>query len=283
MAKEFDIYSLIRSDEIREHFRRNRSFTITEQEKLITHCYEPLDKKIEFLRTLREKSVDGDRKKIENMIRLYDKVMDQIYSTTDRMMIIHQYLTPLYIYDESDISDLFYSVDGSCFGLYPSYADLKGHLENLNKEYKNRRYEKESKAHVVYVLENGEYERGLTFSLLRQNGLYYPRDFNVTDDWLQENGIDVDTYRRKQDYIQDYELPFKDGDRIKVRLPFWKKSIFGVFSRYEKNGSVHQSFFLNGHEHIQENELDLSYQDFELSSGYSVFDWVYRYSNDYTM
>lgn len=276
MGKEFDIYSIIKTEEIREYFRQNRKFTILEQEQLIIHSYTSLVRKQEMLCWLRNKAIDGDKEKVNNMVSLYDEVIRDILSPCYRPLFIHQYMEPIYSYSEEDISDLFYSVQ-DCFGVYPRFEDLSRHLEEMKAEGEKRRYEKQSLAHIIKVLDNGKYSRGLTFTLIEEDGKYYPKDFIVNQEWLHEHNIYEETYQRKQDYISEYQLPYENGDHIKLVLPFWKRPIYGVFERYVKNGMVHQSFFLNGQEHTPGNELDMSYQDFELSSGYSVFDWVDRY------
>lgn len=277
MEKDYDIYNLIRVEEIRKHFRKNRLFTILEQEKIITHSYCSIISKWQMLRWLRDKAVDGDREMVDNMVRLYDEVISEIFVPYHRSLFIHQYLEPVYTYADTDISDLFYYVADNYIGYYALFDDLRKHLEQVRKESKQRRWEKQSKVQQIYVLENGQYSREITFSLIWENGLYYPKDFIVNDRWLQKHNISKETYQRKQDYISDYELPYQNGDHIKITLPFWKKPIYGTFQRYTKNGTVHQSFFLNGQEHISKNELDMSCQDFTLSSGYCVWDWLDRY------
>lgn len=46
----FDAYSVIRSEEIREYFRREDCMDIFEKEQLILHSYLPIEKKTEMLK-----------------------------------------------------------------------------------------------------------------------------------------------------------------------------------------------------------------------------------------
>ncbi len=277
MEKDFDIYSLIRSEEIQIYFRRNRKLTVLEQEQLILHSYKSIITKWQILFWLRDKAVDGDREMVDNMLKLFDTVISDIFKPQHRTLFVHQYLVPIYTLDEMVISDLFYNLPEHYVGLFGSFEELRRHLLLRRKDAGKKRWEKQSRVHQVFVMDNGEYRKDITFNLILEDGLYYPRDFFVTEGWLHDHDIDDKTFQRLSDYISDYNLPYENGDHIKITLPFKKRPIYGVFERYTENGISHQSFFLNGKEHITENELQLDYQDFELGSGYTVYDWIERY------
>lgn len=55
-AMAFDVYSLMKSEEIREYLRENRQFTPLEQETIIRHSYYPIEQKMEFFRQLLEET-----------------------------------------------------------------------------------------------------------------------------------------------------------------------------------------------------------------------------------
>ena len=48
----FDIYDLIKSNEVREHLREHRRFTPLEQEAIIRNSYYAIEQKLEFMKQL---------------------------------------------------------------------------------------------------------------------------------------------------------------------------------------------------------------------------------------
>ena len=48
----FDVYSLIRSEEVREYLRKHRKFKVLEQEVIIRNSYYTIEQKLEFMKQL---------------------------------------------------------------------------------------------------------------------------------------------------------------------------------------------------------------------------------------
>ncbi len=83
--KEFDIYELILNKEIREYFKKNRKFTISEQIQIILHSYAPVGDKLKNLYRLTEAVGEMERKKVVEFAKAMEYCKEQSNSMQDNL------------------------------------------------------------------------------------------------------------------------------------------------------------------------------------------------------
>ena len=91
----FDVYSLIRSEEVREYLRKHRKFTVLEQEVIIRNSYYTIEQKLVFMRQLlAEASKDGEDKGairlLEDRVRMYEFIVNFIHNPGDDVIYMAQ-------------------------------------------------------------------------------------------------------------------------------------------------------------------------------------------------
>lgn len=280
----FDVYECIRNEEIREFFR-GKGLSIWEQIQVILHSYASIQQKRERLRCLLNQVDEDEKQQVSNMMELIDTCLYQIYHTEENVVYIAEFrCTPMdrKKWDDEDIK---------CSS--PDSAELTFHDEMIKMtEYLSDTYalKTDENNHEIYIYQliktpHKKHRIKMEFSMTWMDGKLEIFQMYPDKEWLERKGIPEETIDDFEDDGMGYrELPFKNGDRLKIKTPLMTEYVQGTltYAAYDGCGCWYYFFTPDGKEMDIDAEnyvndmIDLSYHEIELTSGYAVFDWVDR-------
>ena len=124
MDDRIDIYSYMKSEEIREHMRKNESFCQVDKAKIILRSFRPVEEKIDALARLADENEDEDSKLIYEVRDLLRDALETIYNPGENQLLnIAVGNTYGDIYNSNSFEK---SVDVSPGRLYKSFDDFIG-------------------------------------------------------------------------------------------------------------------------------------------------------------
>ena len=265
-----DVYRLIRSAEIRDYFRKNDCMGIFMKEQIILHSYTSMQQKTEMLKRLSHTGSEEENRLVEEMYRIYRKYTDLIFHPPVRTIFLLEYC-PEGWEDGNPGCDrildgVFDDVDGliDCLASY-EINGLTGRKEMIDYH---------GEVSVVQVPHDAKLEQPFSFTVHWIDGKWQIKSIRVDDEELMHHGFSKDTIYRFKDLGNYFPLPFEDGSRLKVQMPFMKEPFYGViWSEKDGNGCWYHWLNFNGEEG---DCVNLTYMEFGLCSGYSTLDWVER-------
>lgn len=280
----FDVYECIRNKEIREFFRE-KGLNVWEQIQIILHAYASVQKKREWLSYLSEQVSEDERQQVVNMIELIDTCLYQIYHTEENVIYIAELrYTPMdrKKWDDADIRCSF--PDGAELTFHDEMVKMK---EYLSRTYALRSDENNSELYIYQLIKTPykKHRIKLEFSMTWMDGNLEIFQIFPNKEWLERKGIPEETIDDFEDTgVEHKELPFKKGDRLKVKTPLMQDYIHGTltWAEYDGCGCWYYFFTPDGKEmdidteKYAEDMINLSYHEIRLATGYTVFDWVER-------
>ncbi len=274
--KNFDIYSLMRSQEIQEYYRSNIQLSVKQQISVITSCYQSLEEQRALLEWLYNKVALVDQQQVKQMMNLYDWMLSLIYFPEKI------YFGSRYLYIVKRKVSKGYSLHNYFReGLIESYTDELSYCNNMSEvmDYIKSNTESHYTFYVdlIILLEDKSYITPLEFVVANVNGEYsvlrcYMDDMiEKCEDWKPA----IEQYHNIYWHI---ELPYEAKSRIKLQLPFMDKAVYGILEKEEDgNGCWYNFLYPDEREEMQSiNFLDLSYIRIGVVSEYSTFDWIER-------
>ena len=224
-----------------------------------------------------------DRYQIEAMIKLIDTCISQIIKPHETVIYVAECV------DTTKEEERF-AEDGI---ITSQSADLTFHdemekmVEYLNNTYRPNSGEPNREIYVYQIVKppNRKHRVKIEFSMTWLDGQLeifnvYPNKEWLERKWIPEEIVD-DFYDRGICYR---ELPFKEGDRLKIKTPLMSNYIYGTltYAEYDGCGCWYYFFSPDGKEtdidapNYDKETIDLSLHRFKLTSGYAIFDWVER-------
>lgn len=291
MKNDF-IYDLMRSEEIREYYRKNIDLTIEEQEIVIINCFKSIKEKLELLKKLHDNVSDTDKQNIKEMVTLYELVNTIYYNPYEffgkeyRVIYVLHYLT-----FECDIVGVENAVL-DC-GLFHHYSNNIEYFDNLEKmtefmdESECYKYHDPIIVDMIVIPLNGEESHyHINFTCQNINGDIEPSMFSLDSKTIIFNQYDISgAFERYNLYFRYKGMPFKTGDRIKFQLPFMSEPFYGIISCEQDYpidpNSYWYNFVYKDGTKVEEFDkvpilFDMSYTNIKLTSGYAIFDWLER-------
>ena len=216
----FDAYSVIRSEEIREYFRREDCMDIFEKEQLILYSYLPIEKKTEMLKQLSRTGGGVENRMVAEMCHVYERYISLLRHPETRTVFLLEY--------ERYHGDRDEWISGGLCGAFDTVEEA---VEELGKAGKGM--EKKSCGHVtvLHVPQNEKVKEAFRFRLLWMDGEWRIKDLYVTEEELEAQGVSTDTAQRFRSYSTRHPLPFENGCRLRLFLPFMEEPVCGTLER----------------------------------------------------
>lgn len=258
-----DIYSIIKSAEIREYFRKENCMGIFEKEQLVLHGYISLRQKADLLKQLSRSGQKEENRKVEEMYRIYADYMNLIIHPPVRTVflleLVSQWWEKDHVEEESSLTGAFDTLD-----------EVTGELEEMRDFIKScHKTNLYGNVTVLQIPQEEKVKEAFHFTMFLIDGNWQIKDLDIADAELKAWGAGKDTVRRFNEVSSCLPLPFQDGDRIKLRLPCMEAPFYGVL-RSEKDKTGCWYHWLN------DRTINLSCSEIGLTSGYSTFDWIER-------
>jgi hypothetical protein len=257
----FDVYGVIRSEEIREYYRKEDPMGILEKEQLILHSYTSVEQKVTLLKELSRTCSKEESRMLDEMRRVYEKYIRQLRHPDVRTIFLLEYVEQGY--DEGRII-----VPGVLGGAFDTVEEVEGELTKIYGGVEEMVF---GRVTVLQVPKKEKVKEAFCFGLFWIDGKWQVKDFSVREEVLKAQGVSADTVERFCEYSMRHPLPFENGCRLKLLLPFMKEPVYGILES-EKDGNGCWYHFLN----VGNESFDLSYSKIDLTSEYSSLDFIER-------
>ena len=292
MKNDF-IYDLMRSKEIREYYRKNVELDVEEQECIIINSYNPLKEKIRLLKKLLDNIPEENKKDIKEMITLYELVYTIFYNPYEffgndyRVIYALHYLKPLCNLLGNEIAISKCRLDGYYSEIVEYFDTIEKMIEFMdvdNCKNCNEPFEVD----IIVVPNN----RNPLCFLIDFYCEYIDEKFEPINFILDKKSNIFDKYnisdtisRKSSLRVCNKGLPFEDGCRIKIQTPIMKEPFYGIISSKQDYPIDPNSCWYNFvyKDDTKKEEFDkspilfnLSYNNINIASEHSVYDWVNR-------
>lgn len=278
----FDVYECMKNKEIREFFRM-KGLSVWEQIQVILHSYASMQQKREWLSCLLQQTIGKEKQQVFNMIELIDTCLHQIYQAKENVIYIAEFK-----YTSMDRVKWKHNGIPTSEGAELTFHDeMSKMIEYLSSIYTIRPDERNKEIYIYQIIKtpHKKHQIKLEFCLTWIDGKLEVFKMFPYMEWLKRIGIPEETIDDFEDDGMGYrELPFKQEDRLKIKTPLMEQYIHGTLTHAEYDGCGCWYYFFTPDgkeidfdaEKYVEDMIVLNHHEIDLTSGYSVFDWVER-------
>ncbi len=281
----FDVYSVIRSPEIRDFYRNNGKLDISKQGEIVLHSYIPMHRKIGMLKTLalQEKETEGGI--LDDVCSILKKCMDDIYVPAERTVFILEYVI-------SAFEDYGFHDKNSVDGFYDTAEEMFCHIE---KSFEGSGRYAHGYVSLLQVPQSEKTKNPFDFTVCWLDGQWQVKDIMMEEDYLKSlinHGIREEAAGLLDYYdtavFEHFPLPFADGSRLKLQTPCMSEAFYGILgSRYDPWHDEWYHYLLDENkpeppenEGYRKNSVSLHSIELDDFSGYSTLDWLERADSD---
>ena len=130
---------------------------------------------------------------------------------------------------------------------------------------------------VVQVPQDKKLRQPFGFTLFWIDGKWQIKDIIVYDkESLKARGFSEDTIFRFTTTRGNYPLPFENGSRLKLQMPFMEEPFYGILSSQKDCCGQWYHHLYDENDTEGEHLISLTYVEIELISRYSSLDWIER-------
>ena len=303
--EDYDIYSLIRSKEIREYFRETWKMNIKEQVQLVALSYEGIPKKVKILRWLAGQSEGEDSALASSVADYLELGYNAVaHPSSDAVYLLEWSSAPQRCYDKLSEWDKYCDmIEGETgnFTVHNSFEEVMEYArmecegdEDIRYEGIVRQINLPRKKRKAGTFENDEEDWCSCLAWI--DGKWEVRRCEGDADWFLAQGVSEDTMDMAKYFIHwsmfdhHFTLPFERGSRLKLQTPIMREPLVGIFDPYYSDFEHrHHHFYCENHLYLcqeegfpvekdwkDERHLLLSYHIICSDDGYSLFDWLER-------
>lgn len=271
-----DVYSLIRSAEIRDYYRReNVCDNLEKKIILIHHGYIPVQQKAAMLKQLAGTRTVEENRLTEEMCFIYSWYTDMIYHPLVRTLFVVESGNLWWDEDRGSIDDNL--------GLDSVYESLDEVIAHMEKNYvdKGNMEKCYARVTVLHIPPDEKVKEIFKFDMLWIDGKWKIKDFFIdfaNKDELMTQGVSNDTidFFIYNGGMQYHPLPFENGCRLKFRLPFMDEPAYGTLeSELDGNGCWYHFLYFDEVDGVSRGSVSLTNAEIDWR-GYSSLDWIER-------
>ena len=286
----FDVYRVIRSEEVRDHARKYWDLEPEDKVLLIHFSFFPIEKRYEFLKAYAESLEDGDAKRYaDDFVKVYRMVIDHIYQPQERVLYLCEMARPSAMAYRTKKEEIRSVLDVRDYNLQGWYDSLEELIESEVTPYEPMEPGYLFSVYEVSVPASGKSDDKVHFYMESIDGKNEISSFHVDDDWLRECGICEavidDLFTGGIDGRHSY--PFANFGSVLLQTPLMKEPLkCTINSVLEGNYCWYQWLYPRLPE-IPEYpgwkdlygldddwNIDMSYWLANLMGHYSTFDWI---------
>lgn len=268
-----DVYSIIRSPEIRDYYRREDALGIFGKEQLILHSYTSIQQKAALLERLAKTGNEREKRRISEMYRVFGSYLDRIFRPAVRTVFLLE--TSRLIWDGEH--GFIRTQDEGLAGAYDSVDELIADMADIYGGCE------EGYCADVTVLEVPQGKKAVTpfgFSVSWIDGKWEIRALYIErfgDRGIRAQGFHKDTADRFHNDSSHHPLPFENGCRLKLQLPFMEEPFYGTLqSELDGLGCWYHFLRFKDGRPARTGFIDLTWWEIDVATGYSALDWIER-------
>jgi len=202
------------------------------------------------------------------MYRVYSEYIDRIYHPSVRTVFLLEYL--VWYLDGALIDTRTQGLEG----VYDTVEEMRAEME---KTYVGEEEKASAKVIVLQVPQDEKVKTQVTFTMFWIDGRWEIKDFCAGKEVLRRQGVSEDTIGRFCESSLYHPLPFENGSRLKLQLPFMEKPVYGTLeSELDGNGCWYHFLYCEGDKEchpsfaLTDAEIDM------MAYGYNSLDWIGR-------
>lgn len=271
---KLDVYSFMRSTEIREYMRRNKTFDLEDTIYIILKSMNPYDIKLEALRLLAtDKDLsEHDRRHALYVVKYTERILQEIChpDSPTILSVMECYTTEPIELNTYDASIHEYNNED----YYSSYQEfIEYNSKDIPEEDEELpRYE----TNIVYPGKDTLHNNPICFSATWFDGVIGIYSIVVEDNWGEDLGFKesiTDYYWTG--HAGRYSLPYPSMSKVKLQTPFMQEPLLGILeSSLDGLGCWYHFFYPYTKHGLSKKLLDFSYHSLDLSDDFTVFDWL---------
>jgi hypothetical protein len=270
----FDVGMCIRNPEFKDFFRK-QDLNLGEITQIILHSYASVQQKREWLHSLLCQANEEERMEVQNILDLIDVCLYQIFRTGENVVYV------------AECMDATTKFDGSTNAVAVSkcaeltfHDDMAEMTEFIDRNYAPAPDDVNREMYIYQIIKspNEKHCMKIEFSMTWIDGKLEIFTMYPADVWLKQKGISEKTiFDFSGNGICYRQLPFAKGDRLRIKTPLMRDYIYGSVTSAECDvcGCWYYFFTPDG-EQKDDGEIILNYYEIDLTSGYTVYDWVER-------
>ena len=272
--QQLDIYAFMRSPEIRNYMRHNKTFEIKDKIYIILKSMDPFPIKLNALHILASDSSlsNHDRKHVLYTARYVERILQEIYQPSLPAIIA---LKECYSIDSEELNSYESSViENNSTNYFASYKEFIDVYSEYAPEIEDEipRFEID----LVYQGLDNRHNNPISFSATWFDGKI--EIYSISEDpyWGEEHCFNSSI----TDYfwcgwMGRYSLPYPTMSKVKIQTPFMTKPLSGIIdSSLDGCGCWYHFFYPFDARGLTGEFMDFSYHGLELSGDFSVFDWI---------
>ncbi len=275
-----DVYSIIKSWEIREFFKNHIKLDVFEREQIILKSFISMQQKINMIKELALHGIERETAVLNEHCSIFEKCMTDIF---------HPVIRSIFIFECAEVSFEDYYITE-----YKHIVGAFDTMEELLCEVKTRLKGIETKAYgYITLLQIPQSEKNknlFDFTIYWIDGCWQVKDIMMDKKDMRRCGVSEETIEQLADYVfEHFPLPFENRSRLKLQTPFMEEPFYGILdSGCGYPGEWHHYLWdekimaaaenvegLYTGEHMK-SCVPLSYLKLSLDGDYSTLDWVER-------
>lgn len=275
--QEPDVYDIIKSQEISKFWRENDCMDILGKGQMILHSYISAQQKAEMLKKL---SMSGDKeesKLVYETYSIYKSCITGIFHPVGKTIFVLEAVKP-YLKDGS--------IRKKCH-VCGFFERVEGLVKEIEIEFNGAEMLSYAYIYVLHVPQSGKLKNPFDFTMFWLNGRWQVKDIFAGEESTKFYGFSEDKKSRLcYAPLFRFPLPFEDGSRLKLQLPFMEEPFYGILdSKQDGNGCWYHFLYKSDGKpadfsaQITDTDLsciDLSGLQINGCSLYSAFDWLER-------
>lgn len=274
-----DVYSIIKSSEIREFFKHHIMLNVLEREQIILKSYISMQQKISMIKQLASYGAEQDAVLLDEHCNIFEKCMADIYHPAERTVFIYEHVEPYY--ENCRIKK------NRCLDrVFDTVEEL---LCQVMADFKNMEMGLYGYVSLLQIPQSGKNKNPFDFTVFWIDGCWQVKDIVLNEKEMVSYGFSERAIDRIDRGFGHFPLPFEDRSRLKLQTPFMKEPFCGILdSGCGYPGEWHHYLWdeniMTSIENIRglytrknmTGCIFLSDIELYIGSGYSTLDWIER-------
>ena len=277
---KLDIYSFMRSPEIRQYMKNHISFDLSDTIFIILKSMNSFKVKLDALKILAsgKRLSLHEKRHILYIINYAERILQEIYSPESPSIIV---VSECCSDNEEGLNSYEASVKQSNYtSYYSSYEEFLNQYMKYPPEKGSSlpRYEID----LVYQGKDSDHNNPIYFSATWFDNHIEIYAIHVESSWGKAHGfMSSITEYFWCGQMKRYRLPYPSMSKVKIQTPFMKKPLSGILdSVLDSCGCWYHFFYPYDKRGLTGSFLDFSYHCLEPSHDLSVFDWISKADGD---
>jgi hypothetical protein len=219
---------------------------------------------------------EEEKQKVQNMLDVIDLCLWQIYQTDENVVYVAAYM--LTAEPKFWRQDVIVEPKSADLAFRDDITEMTEYLERIYTPEPDDEVNREIYIYQIVKAPHERYRRKLEFSMTWFDGKLEIFHMYPDREWLIQEGFSEEVCEDFNDVVGICyrELPFAKGDRFRIKTPLMRDYVYGTITTAEYDGWCWYYWFTPDEKKEDDFDVDLSYHEIDMASGYAVYDWVER-------